>query len=439
MSAEEPLGSSKWAVSRSFLWVLASVAILAIGLWIWVFVSGRGDDDLVDAEDIRPAGRWHYQPEPGPGDHSAEDLARVLSLPYIDAKVVAPASSGVSVYDSDRVAPGVNMYVSAHAPEVMLMDADGEILHRWGYTFEEAFPTKKGLPGTEYFRRAHILPNGDLLAIYQGAGMVKLDVDSRLLWVSDSSFYNDFFVAEDGKIWSIAKRAVTRSDIRPGSNTLEDSIIVLDGQGNLIETISLLDAFLESPFADLIYPLPDVADIFHTNTIQLMDGSLSTLSPLFSRGVLLVSLRQVDIVAFVDPSNATPLRAWRGPWVMQHEPTVLPNGRLLVFDNRGAEGSSRVLEFDVDSEEVVWEYRGLPDLPLDSPEAGVAQMLSNGNILITESERGRAVEITRDGEIVWEFVSPHRGGRNDELIATLWEVVRLTSDEVPFAAPLLRR
>ncbi|MEJ2086522.1 MAG: arylsulfotransferase family protein, partial [Acidobacteriota bacterium] len=294
-------------MSKSFLWVLSSVAILAVGLWIWVFVSGREGSDLVDAEDIRPAGRWHYQPDPGLGDPSAQELARVLSLPYVDGKVIAPASSGVTIYDSDRIAPGVNMYVS--------------------------FPTKELLPGTEYFRRAQVLPNGELLAIYQGAGMVKMDVASNLLWVSDLSFYNDFFVADDGKIWSIAKRAVTRADIRPDSKTLEDSIVVLDAEGNLIETISLLDAFLASDYADLIHPLPEVADIFHTNTIQVMDGSLSSLSPLFSQGLLLISLRQIDIVAFVDPSSATPLRAWRGPWVMQHEPTVLPDGRLLVFDN----------------------------------------------------------------------------------------------------------
>jgi hypothetical protein len=57
--------------------------------------------------------------------------------------------------------------------------------------------------------------------------------------------------------------------------------------------------------------------------------------------------------------------------------------------------------------------------------------------LITESERGRAFEITPAGEVVWEFVSPHRGGRNSELVATLFELVRLDFNEVPFAAPLV--
>jgi hypothetical protein len=56
--------------------------------------------------------------------------------------------------------------------------------------------------------------------------------------------------------------------------------------------------------------------------------------------------------------------------------------------------------------------------------------LPNGDVLITESERGRASEITRDGDVVWEFLSPHRAGPENRLVATLFEVVRLPPEEV---------
>ena len=39
---------------------------------------------------------------------------------------------------------------------------------------------------------------------------------------------------------------------------------------------------------------------------------------------------------------------------------------------------------------------------------GDQQRLANGNTLITESEGGRLLEVTRDGEIVWEFINPVR-------------------------------
>jgi hypothetical protein len=40
---------------------------------------------------------------------------------------------------------------------------------------------------------------------------------------------------------------------------------------------------------------------------------------------------------------------------------------------------------------------------------GGAQRLPNGNTLITESDKGRAFEVTREGEIVWDFYNPDTG------------------------------
>jgi hypothetical protein len=425
--------------SRSFVGLVVGLVVLAAGLWLFDIAWNRSGTDPIRSEDIHPAGRWHYQPNLDLGDRSSEELARILSLPYLDAKAVAPATSGVTIHSVEQVAPGVNLYVSGHGSEATLMDIDGEFLHRWEMTFEEAFPDKSTSPGTDYFRRAQVFANGDLLAIYQGGGMIKLDVRSRLIWAFDLSFYNDFFVAADGRIWGVAKEAVGRPEIRQGSPVLEDSIVVLSPEGKLLDRFSLLDAFSQSPYAKLMHPLPDVADIFHTNTVEVMDGSMASLSPLYSAGRILVSLRQVDIVAFLDPETRRIDSAWRGPWVMQHQPTLLPSGRLLIFDNRGADDLTRVLEFDTDTEEISWEYRGQPDQPLSSPEGGSAQLLSNDNILITESERGRAIEITPAGEVVWEFVSPHRGGRHGELVATLWEIVRLDFEEVPFVSHRLAK
>jgi hypothetical protein len=36
---------------------------------------------------------------------------------------------------------------------------------------------------------------------------------------------------------------------------------------------------------------------------------------------------------------------------------------------------------------------------------GKHQRLSNGNYLLTESTTGRALEVTADGKIVWEYVN----------------------------------
>jgi hypothetical protein len=40
---------------------------------------------------------------------------------------------------------------------------------------------------------------------------------------------------------------------------------------------------------------------------------------------------------------------------------------------------------------------------------GNAQCLPNGNTLITESSFGRFFEVTKEGEIVWEYINPFFG------------------------------
>ncbi len=44
-----------------------------------------------------------------------------------------------------------------------------------------------------------------------------------------------------------------------------------------------------------------------------------------------------------------------------------------------------------------------------SPRISNAQRLPNGNTLICEGDFGRLFEVTRDGELVWEYVNPYFG------------------------------
>src|SRR3546814_50497 len=109
----------------------------------------------------------------------------------------------------------------------------------------------------------------------------------------------------------------------------------------------------------------------------------------------------------------------RGSWLGQHDPDILPNGNMLLFDNfghYGAGGLSRVIEFNPVTSEIVWSYAGDEEHFFESRIRSNQERLPNGNTLITESDGGRLIEVTPDHEIVWEFVNPVRGGENDEMI-----------------------
>ena len=93
-------------------------------------------------------------------------------------------------------------------------------------------------------------------------------------------------------------------------------------------------------------------------------------------------------------------------------------GNILIFNNRNNIDTdkeySSILElepplrpdgsYDWEQDvEIVWSYRA--DGFLSRALSGV-QRLPNGNTLITEGQRGRLIEVSADGEVVWEFVNP---------------------------------
>jgi hypothetical protein len=50
---------------------------------------------------------------------------------------------------------------------------------------------------------------------------------------------------------------------------------------------------------------------------------------------------------------------------------------------------------------------------------GSVQRLSNGNPLITESAFGRIFEVTRSGQVCWEYVVPYFAAYRDRGAAAL--------------------
>jgi hypothetical protein len=55
--------------------------------------------------------------------------------------------------------------------------------------------------------------------------------------------------------------------------------------------------------------------------------------------------------------------------------------------------------------------------------------LANGNTLITESTRGRAFEITPEGEMVWEYLNRDISA-DGTARRTIWRMARLTEKQI---------
>ena len=140
------------------------------------------------------------------------------------------------------------------------------------------------------------------------------------------------------------------------------------------------------------------------------------------------------MLAVIDPKTKEVVWTLQGPWKGQHDPDMLPNGNLLIFDNNGRKvvgGKSSILEYNPTQEEVVWLYTG-QEHRFDSNIRGVQQKLSNGNVLITESQGGRLLEVTPEKELVWEWASPYKSAPDKDYTAVVMGGFRFAEDELPF-------
>jgi hypothetical protein len=152
--------------------------------------------------------------------------------------------------------------------------------------------------------------------------------------------------------------------------------------------------------SDVICPLDQPREWTHANSLQALPD-----------GRWLLSFRLTSTVAIVDPETGGFDWKW-GPGYLshQHAATMLPSGRILLFDNGchrvRLPSFSQVLEVDPATNDVVWSYRPPVTLAFFSFMVSGAQRLAGGNTLITEGATGRIFEVTPEGETVWEWVSP---------------------------------
>lgn len=381
-------------------------------------------------------GRWKefrtHRFEPGLDDAQRDALARLEAIGYARGSVEAKGGAGVVLHDPARARAGPSLYTSGHAPEARLISMEGDVLHVWRRGFFDVWPdhpVERDDPMTAYWRRAHVFPNGDLLAIFPGLGLVKLDKHSELLWARPNGAHHDLDVLPNGDVYVLTREAHVVSRVNPRDPILEDSISVLDAEGRERRRVSMLAALERSPYADLFRDSPkQEGDIFHTNSIAVLRLDTPDAGPAFRAGNVLVSMRELDAIAIVDMQREVVAWAGRGPFRRQHDPHVLPGGAILLFDNSGLGRRSRALEFDPETAEAGWAYSGSDADFLYSKWCGAVQRLENGNTLITESDNGRALEVTRQGDRVWEFHSPHRAGEGGRFVATLFELERLPQD-----------
>ena len=361
---------------------------------------------------------------------------------------------GVIRFRPELAHQGYTVYTSAHEAGARLIDMDGNVVHQWGRLLHDVWSNPPHIPHPVpdpfvHWRRVHVWPNGDLLTIYVGVGdtpwgygLAKLDKNSELLWSYPANVHHDFDVRADDSVVTLVHEFRPYEEIdnlhtrKIDSPVLDDYIVELSPTGEVLKKISICEAFARSPYRDVLQVVDDYEwDCLHTNSIDLIGPEFAQRHDFAQEGQVLLSLRAREILAIVDLDTEEVVWATFGTFHRQHDAEALANGNLLLFDNRGNPGPggpTRIIEFDPVTADIAWEFAGDEHEWLYSRTRGAQQLLDNDNILITESDGGRILEVTRDGQIAWEFRNPATCEADDTQVGVICGALRFTPAELNF-------
>jgi len=264
-----------------------------------------------------------------------------------------------------------------------------------------------------------------VLAIYvangdtpYGYGLIKVDKDSKLLWSVPERTHHDIWVDEEGTIYALGHEIL--DELPPGLNFIktpyiDDYILIISPDGKVLDRIRILEALYNSDYRNELFKVAlgyqYGGDFLHINTVRTIPARLEGKLPFLKKGLITTSSKHMSFVGLVDPKERKMVWLDRGVGLFQHDPEFTDDGTVMIFDNYGEYAKtsrSRVVEYDPVDRTIVWQWNGDGKTALYSDMRSTKQILPNGNILVTESDGGRLLEVTRDKKVVWEYVNPER-------------------------------
>lgn len=341
------------------------------------------------------------------------------------------ALKGVTYHDEIKACKGY-VLIQPYNHQVWLINNKGEVVNRWN------------VPGYVPGSHSELLPNGNLFYLadnrsledlnlipeFAGMGgmMIELDWDSNLVWKQEVPYQHHSFTI-DPKSGNLIFSTYSPAGVIPDeiASRIGGGLPDSEHEGKIYS-----DIFIEmtregeevwrwvgyehlDPEKDHFSPLERRVIWPYTNSLKVMpDGDL-LFSSRHTSTVFKMNRKTGEIVA----------RYGVGKLSHQHDARPLPNGNILIFDNglqrhTMTQYYSRVIELDPKTDEIVWQYTAPVKGDFFSSVSSGAMRLDNGNTLICEAMLGRVFQVTPEGEIVWEYVSPFIGYNIGIEMTFLW-------------------
>jgi hypothetical protein len=272
----------------------------------------------------------------------------------------------VTVHNKEKAWAGTTLFSDNHNPaktRVVEVNMQGEIV--WEYVLPAEFKQFTN-PGFDVER----LANKNILITLPRKGIIEVNRKGEIVWS-----YMDAQISHD-------------SDRLPNGNTL-----MVFGCYDTINDAQVKEI---SPSGEIVWKWL-AADYFTETRVRAINNEGWTHTNAVTRlenGNTLISLRNFNFVAEVEPSGAVVKKMGVGIVRNQHDPEIQANGNLLLATHGQVH---KVFELNPLGDKVVWQY----EIDTSAIPVRDANRLPNGNVLITGSNMIR--EVTPQKEIVWQL------------------------------------
>lgn len=314
--------------------------------------------------------------------------------------------TGTTFHDPGRSTPGLVLFKPSESSDAILVNYAGDVVHHWTV-------------GTGITSWCYLLANGNLLvnercanpkgvALTVSGLMREYDWHGNVVWEHlDPYQHHDVRRLEKGAVYAAytpmdpddqAKIAGGIAGSEPENGMAGEVIREIDEQGGIVWEWNSMALGHDR------FPL-------HRNSNRWSNGHINTVAPLRDHKYL-VSSKSRNLIFILDRHSRSVVWHYQNDAMGgQHDAQMLDNGHILLFANGTYAGDlhhSQVWEIDPATDKIVWRYRARKNpMSFFSPMIGGCQRLHSGNTLICEGAKGCLFEVTPEGDVVWEYVSPY--------------------------------
>tara|TARA_B100000315_G_scaffold203829_1_gene196981 strand:+ start:6852 stop:8192 length:1341 start_codon:yes stop_codon:yes gene_type:complete len=374
-------------------------------------------------------------------NENAMATEKLKSLPYLGFVVndSKPGENGVTLHNKVLSYEGINIYNSYKMPGAYLIDMEGNTLHSW-----------KPKNSHKHWHFVRMLKNGDLLVVIKDIMLMKINWHSKIKWMNKKRFHHEVTISENGEIYTLSRKKDWINYKGNSLPILNDYLTILSPDGEIEKSMSFYKMLGDKIPAERLNRISlevenneqlqkdgekpfylendTIFDLFHINYLEIINKNSDEI---WKKGNILFCSKKLNLIGIIDPIQEKLLWSFGEEELLSpHHPASLENGNILIFDNgeRRNRGYSRIIELNPYTKKILWEYKGSLPFPFFASWGGANQKLPNGNILITYSPLGYVFEITKEGEVVWEFYNPDRGKPGKR--ATIYRMLRILDPEL---------